>query len=204
MLFEKQKKKIIKHRKWKRNPPKPCCQLPSGRFSRSIWKALLQAQLIIYWRKHTCLRDCWAFLELQRDLTAPALACWKECLAWSSLWLSWIPLSNPTSPWSSPLSFSLSPECRSQESWLKHGLRSWRQLPWGLDWVANFWKSEPCGRMEVPWLHKILHRTQVIQTPEHLQFPLAQRFSAGDGFALPPWTVGNVWRHDDIMDCHKW
>lgn len=77
----------------------------------------------------------------------PALACWKECLAWSSLWLSWIPLSNPTSPWFSPLSFSLSPESRSQESRLKYGLRSWRQLPWGLDWVANFWNSEPCGRI---------------------------------------------------------
>lgn len=134
----------------------------------------------------------------------PALACWKECLAWSSLWLSWIPLSNPTSPWFSPLSFSLSPESRSQETWLKYGLRSWRQLPWGLDWVANFWNSEPCGRMEVPWLHKVLHGTQAIQTPELLQFPLVQRFSAGHGSALPPWTVTNVWRHDDMMGCHKW
>lgn len=51
MLFEKRqkKKRSIKHRKWKGNPPKPCGQLQSRRFAHAIGNALLQAQLIICW-----------------------------------------------------------------------------------------------------------------------------------------------------------
>lgn len=61
----KKKKKIIKHRKWKGNPPKPGCQLLSRRFACAIWKALLPAQLIIYWSKHTCFRDAKSLLALR-------------------------------------------------------------------------------------------------------------------------------------------
>ena len=159
MLFEKQKKKIIKHRKWKGNPPKPCCQLPSGRFSHSIWKALLQAQLTIYWRKRTCLRDPGPLLGLREtslplpwDAGREALL-GPHCVSPESL----CPIIRP--PGLRPFHPLRSPEYRSQEGSSKCGLRSRRQLPWGLYWVANFWKSEPCGRTEVPWSHSVLHRT---------------------------------------------
>lgn len=71
-LWKAEEKKIIKHRKWKGNPPKPCCQLPSRRFAHSIWKALLQARLRMYWNKHTCLRDLSLSWDWERH-TNPAL-----------------------------------------------------------------------------------------------------------------------------------
>lgn len=126
-----EKKRSIKHRKWKGNPPKPCGQLRSGRFAHAVWNALLQAQLII----------CWSNTHASEVLLLSwAWGCWEERQVWSSPELS--TARGPLHPlWCS--------ECRAQEGLPKCHLKSCRHLPMGPGfWAANSGTqpvSEPGG-----------------------------------------------------------
>lgn len=164
----------------------------------AIWKALLQAQLIICWSKHTCLRGLGPLLDLR---CCPCLGM-LERMPFLGLTMALLSPSAQSLKFPSP---SSSPMFRKQST--GGFIKMWPEIletpssGGSIELLSSGnWQKYERAELKVSWLHMFLHKTHVIQTYPHLQFPLGQQFSTRTDFypiSLDIWH--NVCRHYDLM-----
>lgn len=188
------KKRSIKHRKWKGNPPKPCGQLRSRRFAHAIWKALFQAQLMI----------CWSNTHVSEVL----LLSW----AWERPHCPSLGMLGGKAGLFGPSQGSPLPGAQVSSHFIlsdaqnagHRGFAKMRpdilQTPSNRTWTEQLTLAISqylsLAELLLPWWHMVLHRTEAFQTHPHLQFPWDRWFSTRtDFFNLLPWISGNVCGH---------